>query len=117
MRYRKLDENGDYTFGNQQADFYRDQVEAVAQGVLTRLKLFAGEWFLDQTEGMPWSADVLGKYTAGTADVAIRTRILGTLGVTSIENYSSTVDRNTRKLTVTVTINTQYGSTTVQETL
>ena len=117
MRYRKLDENGDYTFGGQQADFYRDQVEAVAQAVLTRLKLFAGEWFLDQTEGMPWRTDVLGKYTAGTADGAIRARILGTQSVTSISDYSSTVDRSTRKLAVTVTINTQYGSTTLQETL
>lgn len=33
MRYRKLDENGDYSFGGQQADYYRDTPLAVAQAV------------------------------------------------------------------------------------
>lgn len=77
MRYRKQDENGDYAFGNQGADFYVDSQEAVAQAVQTRLLLNQGEWFLDTTEGTPYSTQILDKYTATKYDAAIRQRILG----------------------------------------
>ncbi|MGK2829253.1 hypothetical protein ACSI5F_03990 [Ralstonia pseudosolanacearum] len=117
MRYRKLDANGDYSWGHQQGDFYRDQAEAVAQAVKTRLGLTLGEWFLDVTDGMPWNTQVLGKYTKAQYDGAIQDRILGTQGVTEIVSYASTLDTQARTLTVTVTINTQYGQTFFTTTL
>ncbi len=116
MRYRRLSEDGDYTFGNQVADFYKDSPDAVGQAVLTRLRLGRGEWFLDKAEGTPWDK-VLGKYTSSTYDAAIRQRILGTQGVLEIAAYSSTLNSETRALSVNVTINTIYGTTTVQATL
>lgn len=117
MRYRKLSATGDYVFGGQQADFYKDVPEGVGQAVLTRLRLLRGEWFLDKTEGTPWSTEVLGKYTNGTYDAAIRQRILGTQGVLQITEYSSSVDTEKRALSVTATISTIYGPTTVEATL
>ena len=117
MRYRKLDANGDYTFGHQQADFYRDQPEAVAQAVQTRLGLFTGEWFLDTTDGTPWRTDILGKYTQGAYDAVLKDRILQTDGVKSIDAYASSLDRNARRLTVNATISTIYGTASVQATL
>jgi hypothetical protein len=113
MRYRKLDADGDYVFGGQQADFYKDVPEAVAQAVLTRLRLFRGEWFLDITEGTPLD-QVVGKYTGGTYDAAVRQRILGTQGVTALVAYSSDLNTETRKLSVVATITTQYGADPVQ---
>jgi len=113
MRYRKLDENGDYSFGHQQADFLIDSPEAVAQAVKTRLELDVGEWFLDKTEGMPWSAEVLGERTVVTRDSAIQRRILGTQGVTQIDSYDSTLDPETRKFSAAAEITTDYGSTTI----
>ncbi len=115
MRYRKLDADNDYVFGGQQADFYKDSPDAVGQAVLTRLRLARGEWFLDTTDGTPWD-QVLGKYTAGTYDAAIRQRILGTQGVRELAGYSSTLNSETRALSVAATINTIYGTTTVQAT-
>lgn len=117
MRYRKEDVNGDYVFGGGQADFYKDSPDAVGQAVMTRLRLLRGEWFLDTTEGTPWATEVLGKYTVASYDAAIRQRILGTQGVRELANYSSTFDADTRHLSVTATINTIYGTTTVQATL
>jgi hypothetical protein len=117
MRYRKLDANGDYVFGGSANDFLVNSPEAVAQAVLTRLRLIQGEWFLDTTAGMPWPTQVIGKYTTGTADAAIRACILGTTGVTEITAYSSSIDSTTRKLTVTATITTLYGPTTIETTL
>ncbi|MCA8480251.1 hypothetical protein LGN35_20110 [Burkholderia multivorans] len=117
MRYRKLDDDGDYSFGGGTADFLVNTPETVAQAVLTRLRLLRGEWFVDTTAGMPWATDVLGKYTSGKYDAAIRQCILGTQGVNELTSYSSSVDPETRTLTVTATINTIYGPTTVQATL
>ncbi|SEU36129.1 hypothetical protein SAMN03159335_05380 [Burkholderia cepacia] len=117
MRYRKLDADGDFVFGGSANDFLVNSPDAVAQAVITRLRLHRGEWFLDTTAGMPWDTDVLGKYTSGKYDAAIRTCILGTQGVTELTSYSSTADPETRVLTVTATINTIYGTTTVQATL
>lgn len=114
MRYRKLDADGDYSFGGQQLDYFRDTPQAVAQAVQTRLMLFRGEWFLDTTEGTPWMTEVLGKNTRTTYDAAIRQRILGTPGVTELVAYSSALDTEARHVAIEATINTVYGQTTVQ---
>ncbi|MCM2483367.1 hypothetical protein ACVCIC_04875 [Burkholderia glumae] len=117
MRYRKLDANDDYVFGGSANDFLVNSPDAAAQAVLTRLRLLQGEWFLDITDGMPWATAVFGKNMQGTADAAIRSCILGTTGVTEITAYGSAIDSSTRKLTVTATVNTLYGSTTIETTL
>ena len=115
MRYRKLTDNGDYLFGHNAADLHHDTPEGVAQAVLTRLRLLRGEWFLDVTEGTPYVPAVLGKHTHEIYDPAIRDRILGTQGVTGIDSYESSFDGETRRLSVSVVIDTEYGQTTVQE--
>lgn len=112
MRYRALDANGDYTFGQGQANFLVNSPAAVAQLVATRLRLWTGEWFLDVTDGTPWLQDVIGKGTGPIYDLAIQQRILGTQGVTSINGYSSSLNRATRKLAISVTeLVTIYGKT------
>lgn len=116
MKYRKLDANGDYTLGTG-ADFYQDQPEAIAQAVLTRLLLFAGEWFLDTTDGTPWRTDVLGKYTKDTYDTIISQRILSTDGVQGISAYSSSYDATARALSISATLDTIYGQATMQGTI
>lgn len=117
MRYRALDSNLDMTFGKGALNFLVDSPAAVAQSVLTRLKLSTGEWFLDQTAGTPWSTQVLGTNTQNTYDLAIRTRILNTTGVTGIVNgsYSSTRDPVTRRLSVSCVLNTVYGQVPLPE--
>jgi len=117
MRYRKMDANGDYCFGNQQNDFYRDVPDAPAQAVKTRLALFTGEWFLDTTDGTPWRTEVLGKYTKDTYDIVIKGRILNTPGVTAIDSYTSAFDGDSRRLNVAATITTQFGQQVVETTL
>lgn len=117
MKYRKLDANGDYTFGTG-GDFFQNTQEAVAQAILTRLRLWKGEWFIDITDGTPWNEEVLGKrYKTRNPDGAIKSRILGTEGVLEIISYSSTFDGNTRSLSVQCTVNTIYGQTAINEVL
>ena len=114
MRYRKLDKNGDYVYGNGQDDFLKDTPETVGQAAMTRLQLWKEEWFLDVEEGTPYLQGVIGKHSEETRNTVLRTRVLGTQGVTAIEDFIATVDPDTRKLSVSVSIDTIYGETTIQ---
>jgi len=117
MKYRKLDANEDYSFGNGNLDFHKDTPETVAQAVLTRLRLWSGEWFLDTTEGTPYQAGVFGKNDQATADGVMRERILGTQGVVGIVAFSSSLNRDLRLYSVSATIDTIYGQVQINEIL
>jgi len=117
MRYRVLDPNGDYTFGQGASEFLVNSPECVAQAVKTRLALFSGEWFLDTTIGVPYLTEVLGMGTVGTYDLTIQAAILQTQGVQSIDEYSSSLNTTTRVLTITCNLNTIYGSTTLSQVI
>lgn len=113
MRYRKQDEQGDYSFGSGLNNFHIDSAEAVAQAIETRLKLWIGEWFADTSDGTGWSQTILGKQSKNLYELTLRQRVLETFGVTSIESFQSSLDSDTRRLTVSMTVNTIYGQTTV----
>lgn len=114
MRYRKLTSDGDYTFGNGQENFYRDNSEAVAQAVQTRLLLWLGEWFLDTEEGTPYLQAILGKHDEETRNNVIRNRIIETEGVLQLINYASVVDPDNRSVAVSCEISTIYGTSIIQ---
>lgn len=113
MRVRAQDANGDYIFGRGKSEFLVNSSACVAQAVLTALKLFQGEWFLDNTAGMPWVEKVLGFNTQDVYDLAIKSLVLSMQGVQAINTYSSVLSASSRKLTVTMTIATQFGTTGV----
>lgn len=113
MRYRKLGPNLDYTFGNGQLDFYRDEPAAVGQAVQTRLLLWQGEWFLNIDEGTPYMIGVLGKKSIAMADATLQDRINGTEGFVDFEEFESEIDSETRRYSFQATINTIYGPTAV----
>ena len=113
MRYRALTADGDYSFGQGGFNFLVNNPACVAQSVKTRLLLFTGEWFLDKTEGTPWATSVLGTGTKALYDRAIQDRVLDTAGVTSIDDYSSTLDPISRHLSIAMTISTAFGQASV----
>jgi hypothetical protein len=110
-----LDANGDYSFGNGGANFLVNSAATVAQSVLTRLRLWTGEWFLDVTEGTPYMQKVLGSGTKALYDLAIQQRVLATNGVTGILKYASALAG--RNLSVAVTVSTQFGPVDLQTVL
>jgi len=113
VKYRREDENGDYTFGQGDNTWLINSPEAVAQAVKTRFLLWYGQWFLNTTEGTPWIQSVLGKQNPETYNLAIRRRILETRGVNSIIAFETTLNTSSRRVIFTATINTLYGTTTV----
>lgn len=108
IRYRALDANGDFVFGQGPGEFLVDSALAVAQAIQTRLKLWAGEWFLDITEGTDFPGKILGMGTQQLYDQEIQQRILGTIGVRDIASYSSNLDQS-RHLTINATVDTIFG--------
>ncbi len=109
MLVRALDPTGDYQLGV----FLQNTPATVAQCVKTRLALWQGEWFLDQTAGTPYAQSILGKGT--NYDEELQTIILQTQGVTEIVSYSSNV--TDRGLYVECTIDTLYGQTSLSAIL
>lgn len=109
MRYRKLDADGDYTFGHGQSDFYVDSPDAVRQSIETRLALFTGEWYLNTSSGTAWD-QVTGK--SKSYDLVIQLRILQTQGVdrnVGIIQYQSSLDPATRHLEIAALVQTIYS--------
>ena len=117
MKYRRLDANGDMVLGGGLAAFIVDSPEGVAQAIKTRLKLWAGEWFLDTSEGTPWAQAVVGKGDIARAGYALRSRILGTRGVQSLDFFSYTVNTETRSLSLTAEVTTSYGAVIISEVI
>jgi hypothetical protein len=109
-----LSSTGDYTFGQSEADFYRDVPEAEGQAAQTRLLLWLGEFFLNIESGTPYMQGVLGKYSKATAEATLQDRILGTQGATEVNNIVSEIDPETRRMTLSCELETIYGPTRVE---
>lgn len=114
MRYRQMTADGDYQFAGS-TKFLINTPDAVRQAVETRLRLYAGEWFLDLREGLDRSR-IEGYGTQATRDPEVRARILGTPGVRSLLSYFSSVDER-RGFAVSARIDTIYGPADINEVL
>ena len=83
MSVSGLTSTGDWQFGKGRA-LYLTRSDEINQNVVTRLRSFTDDWFLDISEGMPW-IELLG--TKGTEARILReveNRVLATRGVRKI---------------------------------
>jgi len=114
MKYRALDANGDYTFGRRLFLFNR---EAVAQAIVTRMRLLYGEWWEDISDGLPLFERILGASGSDESRQAvcllISERIQGTQGILRMLRFESTFDPNTRHYAASCTIDTVFGEINV----
>lgn len=87
-----------------------EDAQAVGQHARQRLLTFEGEWFLDIEAGVSWLSDILGKgYNPALAEAVVKAELLNTDGVTSIETFSVSFNRNRRELVINdVEVNTEY---------
>jgi len=111
MKYRRLDENKDYVFGQNEQDFV-DEKTAVEQAIYTRLKLLYGEWWENIEDGFPFFEQIAGQ--SGTEeklqamDLVVSDRILQTEGVLQIVEFERTFEN--REYLVYTKVNSIYGS-------
>jgi len=110
MKYRALAESGDSTFGRQ---LFLTAREAVAQAIVTRLRLLYGEWWENTADGLPLFEQILGAYGGEAAreavDLIISERIQGTTNVTRLVSYASTFDVQTREYDAQCVVDTAFG--------
>ena len=88
MQYRTLDEQGDYTLGQ---NSMKQNKEAVAQAIKTRLGLLYGQWWENTEDGLPLFEKILGAYgdNKEMIDILISERIAQTKDVKEIKSYQS----------------------------
>ncbi len=82
----------------------------ILQSIIQRLSFFLGEWFLDNTQGVPWFQQILIKGPSqSNIDAVLKNTILGTLGVTGLSAYTFTPNFAERTLAVTFSATTTSG--------
>jgi hypothetical protein len=85
-------------------------INPVQQDILQRLRFFYGEWFLDNTQGVPWFQQILVKNPdTSKVDLILLNTILTTPGVTAVTSYSFTPNYAARVLNVTFSATTTSG--------
>ena len=88
--------------------------DAVAQTIGTRLRLFQGEWWESLTDGTPLFQGILGAgRQLAAVSAIIQRRILGTPYVLSISNVSISLNRASRALFYSCTVETAFGPISV----
>jgi len=107
-RFRNLDTNGDWQYGSGQNDYVKD-AEAVKLDVKTRLQEWLGDCFFNQDAGIDYINRLGNKDQETLLEQDIRTIILQTEGVASLNEFSfSTIDRS---FSASYNITTIYSDT------
>jgi hypothetical protein len=113
---RKLDANGDPMYGHGPADFISN-IDAVAQIIMTKLKLFQGEWWENLSEGTPMFQSILGVAGAGKRPGAIalilKNRILQAPYTTGVSQIATSFNATSRAFSFTCTVQTIFGPITI----
>ena len=60
MKYRRFDENGDYSFGHNKNDYVSGNL-AVGYAIKSKILLFYGEWWEDLGIGIPMFQSIIGQ--------------------------------------------------------
>jgi len=85
MSVRRLDSNGDWTFGRGLANYIKRGAE-IRQNVVTRIKSFKHDWFLDIEANIDWLNILSQRENQVTILREIRRVVLNTPGVKTILN-------------------------------
>lgn len=95
-------ENGDIVFVT--------GIDAIEQDIRLALGLFQGEWFLDETAGVPYYQSILGqKFNLLVVREIFRQQLLARAGVLEVTSIEVEFDRATRKATVSWRVSTDLG--------
>jgi hypothetical protein len=83
MKVSRITKDGDWTFGKGRANYTRNE-KAIAQNVVTRLRSFTDDWFINIEHGIPWFALLGQRGTERRILRAIERTVLQTEGVREV---------------------------------
>lgn len=113
MKVRGLNSVGDWQFGRGKQS-YKADLDALKQSILTRLRQWRGDCFFALDDGVDWN-NYLSRGTKDRLDLDVKRVILQTGGVLKISAYESTLDRDTRNLSIAANVATVYGTLALEE--
>lgn len=94
-------------------------VPAVVQSCRIVLQMFQGEWFLDQSAGIPYWQSILAQkpnVAIAAMRVAFSAALLAVEDVSSVLSMNVTYEGTTRTLTSSWAVSTAFGDSTTQTT-
>lgn len=83
--------------------------ELIRQRLYIKLLTVKGEWEFDKLLGVPYFTSVYGKSNKNAVDAIFTREIRNTEGVLSIVNFESNIDLNSRKYSLTFSVETEKG--------
>lgn len=114
-KYRRLDANGDMTFGCG-AESFAQGVEAVRQAIETRLRLLRGEWWERPADGLPLYQQMLGRPCTQAQkelmDLLVAGRIADTRGVARVLSVRSAFEN--RRYVCSARVETECGEIEIE---
>ena len=92
-------------------DFYlNDPLEAVRQHLVSNLRAFRSEWFLNLDQGVPYFQEVLRKNPNPIViDAIFKEAIINTVGVKELTSFDLTFDTESRKMFLDFSVDTIEG--------
>lgn len=115
--YLRLDSENDPVFdpGAELTD-----INAVAQAILTRLRLFEGEWWENLNDGTPMFQTILGQRASQQGQqimaLALANRVSGTPYVSGVTDVNISFVPETRAIQFSCTAQTSFGNVPVNYT-
>jgi hypothetical protein len=101
---------GDITVSDGDLVVTSTQVLAIAQDAVQRIKTFFGEWFLNNTLGMPYFQQIFVKNpNRGDIDALYINELLGVPGVIGLNSFRQVLDDALRALSLTFSAQTTDG--------
>jgi hypothetical protein len=93
--------------------FTKTRLEYIAQKIRHTISIFQGEWFMDRAIGIPYipGEDVEKDMHRRMIETALQVRIGEINGVEKFISFSSSLDKATRILTITFTVQLDTGDT------
>jgi len=104
MRVAGITSEGDWIFGRNKAS-YKTKSKAISQNVVTRLRSFKNDWFLDVEAGIDWVDILSSKGNTGEIKIAVEKSVLQTVGVKSISKLEIEEDRKNRAISIIINYN------------
>lgn len=111
MRIRNVTKGWDWTFGNSQSDYVRNEY-AVMLDIQMRLKEWFGDCFFALQNGIPWRERLGMHYQKELLDRDVLNTIQNTQGVLNVFDFTSSTDGGRRYL-AQCNVYTQYTESTI----
>lgn len=108
MRFREVDSNGDWTFGNG-IQTYAKEDAALNLNIKTRLNSYVGDSFFDLRAGVDWKNYLSDPRSKDNLEFSIRNVLLDTEGVLRVNSIQSVIDDD-REIQITYNIDTIFST-------